>query len=102
MAVDPRMNRIGQGRQVRCAKKCGGLDGYIVKGVIIASSVLMQGSQLRAKASSMSNNGKVHGVILAEEIGKKLKYAATLVNQVRLMEYALKFEVKTVTLDKKV
>jgi len=50
----------------------------------------------------LAKGRKVHGVIVAEEIGKKLKYAATLVNQVRLMEYALKFEVKTVTLDKKV
>lgn len=49
----------------------------------------------------LAQGRKVHGVIVAEEIGKKLKYAATLVNQVRLMEYALKFEVKTVALDKK-
>ena len=50
----------------------------------------------------LAKGRKVHGVIVAEEIGKKLKYAAALVNQVRLMEYVLKFEVKTVALDKKV
>jgi len=48
----------------------------------------------------MAKGRKVHGVIVAEEIGKKLKYAATLVNQVRLMEYTLKFEVQTVALTK--
>lgn len=48
----------------------------------------------------LAQGRKVHGVIVAEEIGKKLKYAATLVEQVRLMEYALNFEVKTVALEK--
>lgn len=48
----------------------------------------------------LANGRKVHGVIVAEDICKKLKYAATLVNQVRLMEYALKFDVKTVALEK--
>lgn len=48
----------------------------------------------------LANGRKVHGVIVAEDISQKLKYAATLVNQVRLMEYALKFEVKTVALEK--
>jgi hypothetical protein len=48
----------------------------------------------------LAQGRKVHGVIVAEEIGKKLRYAATIVNQVRLMEYALQFVVKTVALDK--
>lgn len=48
----------------------------------------------------LANGRKVHGIIVAEDICKKLKYAATLVSQVRLMEYALKFDVKTVALEK--
>lgn len=48
----------------------------------------------------LANGRKVYGIIVAEDISQKLKYAASLVGQVRLMEYALRFEVQTVTLDK--
>jgi hypothetical protein len=48
----------------------------------------------------LANGRKVHGVIVAENICTKLKYAATQVEQVRLMEYRLKFDVKKVALEK--
>lgn len=39
-------------------------------------------------------NRKVFGVVLATDISEKLRYAATQVPQVQLMEYELRFAVK--------
>ncbi len=46
----------------------------------------------------LSMNHKVFGVVLAADISEKLRYAATQVPQVRLMEYELRFAVKPVDL----
>ena len=42
----------------------------------------------------LSGENEVHGIVLASEISKKLKYAVTQVNNVRLFEYQLNFSVK--------
>lgn len=39
-----------------------------------------------------------YGVIVASDIGQKLRYAATQVPNVRLMEYDLKVDLRAVTL----
>jgi RecB family endonuclease NucS len=44
----------------------------------------------------LSMERKVFGVVLASDISEKLRYAATQVPQVRLMEYELHFAVKPV------
>ncbi|MGI9068519.1 MAG: hypothetical protein ACR2HX_19200 [Pyrinomonadaceae bacterium] len=46
----------------------------------------------------LSGEHKVFGVVLAADISEKLRYAATQVPQVRLMEYELRFAVKPVDL----
>jgi len=46
----------------------------------------------------LSKGRKVFGVILAADISRKLRYAATQVPQVRLMEYELRFSLKPVKL----
>jgi hypothetical protein len=47
----------------------------------------------------LSKGRKVFGVILAADISHKLRYAATQVPQVRLMEYELRFSLKPASLD---
>jgi len=42
----------------------------------------------------LSNGKAVHGVIVAEDISAKLKYAASTVPHISLMEYSLKFDVR--------
>jgi hypothetical protein len=42
----------------------------------------------------LSGEHKVFGVVLAADTSEKLRYAATQVPQVRLMEYELRFSVK--------
>lgn len=44
----------------------------------------------------LSNGNNVQGIVLASEISEKLKYAATQVANVRLMEYELQFQIKPV------
>jgi endonuclease len=46
----------------------------------------------------LSTNKKVFGVVFAADISEKLRYAATQVPQVRLMEYELSFAVKPAAL----
>lgn len=46
-------------------------------------------------ARHLANQHKVFGVVLAADISEKLRYAATQVPQVRLMEYELRFAVKS-------
>jgi RecB family endonuclease NucS len=46
----------------------------------------------------LSTNKKVFGVVLAADISEKLRYAATQVPHVRLMEYELSFAVKPAAL----
>lgn len=47
---------------------------------------------------NLSMNHKVFGIVLASDISEKLRYAATQVPQVRLMEYELRFAVEPVDL----
>lgn len=49
-------------------------------------------------ARHLSSQHQVFGVVLAADISDKLRYAATQVPQVRLMEYELSFAVKPVNL----
>ena len=49
----------------------------------------------------LSTKHKVFGVFLAAGISEKLRYAATQVPQVRLMEYELRFAVKPADLSTK-
>jgi endonuclease len=48
----------------------------------------------------LSGEHKVFGVVLAADISEKLRYAATQVSQVRLMEYELRFAVKPADLSR--
>jgi len=47
----------------------------------------------------LANGAKVHGVILAADITDKLRYAASMVPSVRLLEYELQFTATPVALD---
>lgn len=46
----------------------------------------------------LANEKKVYGIIVASDIGQKLRYAATQVLNVRLMEYNLKVDLQPVAL----
>jgi RecB family endonuclease NucS len=46
----------------------------------------------------LASSKNVYGVIVASDIGQKLRYAATQVSNVRLMEYDLKVELRGVSL----
>ena len=48
----------------------------------------------------LATGSSVYGVVLASEISRKLRYAATQVPKVRLMEYELRFALKSVALKK--
>jgi len=47
----------------------------------------------------LANGKSVKGIIVASEIPKKLRYAVTQVPSVSLMEYAISFSIKPVTLE---
>ena len=49
-------------------------------------------------AVHLAGEKKVHGVVLASDISKKLRYAATQVPSIKLMEYELRFALKSVDL----
>ena len=46
----------------------------------------------------LANEKKVYGIIVASDIGQKLRYAATQVPNIRLMEYNLKVDLQPVVL----
>jgi RecB family endonuclease NucS len=48
----------------------------------------------------LAPNANVYGVIVASDIGQKLRYAATQVPNVRLMEYDLKVDLRPVALNR--